>query len=102
MPEMLKKEREKWKGEKVTVTIPRWILHAVDDVAGDIEGSRSDVVTELLAHCFQEDDILDEVFPYEDDNTGSTDEGAEDSTPKDIVYDPKKAGKTQRVKGGLY
>lgn len=70
---MSKREREKVKGEKVTVTIPRWILESIDEVAEDIEGSRSDVVSGLLAHCFQDegddshDSILDTVFPYDEE-----------------------------------
>lgn len=64
---MSKREREKVHGEKVTVTIPRWMLEAIEEVAEDIEGSRSDVVVALLDHCFQDEEILDEVFPYVDD-----------------------------------
>jgi metal-responsive CopG/Arc/MetJ family transcriptional regulator len=73
---MAKREREKVKGEKVTVTIPRWILESIEEVAEEIEGSRSDVVVALLAHCFQDEgdadreSIMDTVFPYEEDDQG--------------------------------
>jgi metal-responsive CopG/Arc/MetJ family transcriptional regulator len=70
---MSKREREKWKGEKVTITIPRWILESIDETADEIEGSRSDVVSALLEHCFQDEgdadreSILDTVFPYDEE-----------------------------------
>ena len=73
---MSKREREKVKGEKVTVTIPHWMLEAIDEVAEEIEGSRSDVVSALLEHCFQDegdadrDSIMDTVFPYEEGDQG--------------------------------
>lgn len=65
---MSKRERLAMKGEKVTVTIPRWILESIDELAEEIEGSRSDVVIGLLTHCFQDDEIPDEVFPYEEED----------------------------------
>jgi len=64
---MSKRDRLNMKGEKVTVTIPRWILEAIDALVEEIEGSRSDVVTGLLTHCFQTETILDEVFPYDEE-----------------------------------
>lgn len=70
---MSKRERLAMKGEKVTVTIPRWILQAIDAVAEEVEGSRSDIVIGLLTHCFQDegdethDSILDRVFPFDEE-----------------------------------
>lgn len=72
MTDMSKRERLAMKGEKVTFTIPRWVLAAIDDLAEDIEASRSDVVSGLLSHCFQDDEIIDEVFPFEDQESGKS------------------------------
>lgn len=60
-------KRESIQRDKVTITLQRWVLEAVDSLADEIGGSRSDVISELLAYCFQKEEVVNEVFPYEDD-----------------------------------
>jgi metal-responsive CopG/Arc/MetJ family transcriptional regulator len=64
------------KTTKVTITIPEYLLKVVDEMADDIESFRSEVITDLLVYCFDHEEVLNEVFPVEEEEEESENEGA--------------------------
>jgi len=55
------------KRKQVTITLPAYLLEDIDELAKETDLSRSDVLEELLDYCFEDVDIIDKVFPYEEE-----------------------------------
>jgi metal-responsive CopG/Arc/MetJ family transcriptional regulator len=70
---MSKRERRSEKRKQVTITLAAYLLDDIDDLAKETDLTRSDVIEALLDHCFENDDIIDEVFPYEEDKEDGED-----------------------------
>jgi len=63
--------------QKTTVILPYDLLDRVDALSEEVDASRSEVITELLMAIFEDhENIIDEVFPLEED---LTDEGSQGS-----------------------
>jgi predicted transcriptional regulator len=60
-------KRRSAKREKVTITLPAYLIDDVDDLAGETDQTRSDVIEALLEYSFANSDIIDEIFPYEEE-----------------------------------
>jgi len=52
---------------RVSITIPSRILKRIDDLADETELSRSEIITHLCEYCLGHEDIIDELYPYEED-----------------------------------
>ena len=54
---------------KVTLTLPAEIVEQLDDFADEFDDyiSRSELVTEILSYVMNDADLLDELFPVEED-----------------------------------
>jgi metal-responsive CopG/Arc/MetJ family transcriptional regulator len=66
------KDRKSMKGVKVTITLPTYLLQEVDGLAEEAETFRSDVITSILDYVFDNEEILDEIFPYEEEGESET------------------------------
>lgn len=55
------------KRTQVTITLPAYLLHNIDELAEETELNRSDIMEMLLDYCFDHSEIIDEVFPYEEE-----------------------------------
>jgi predicted DNA-binding protein len=64
---MSKRQRRSEKRKQVTISLPAYLLEDIDELAKETDLTRSDVIEELLDHCFEDVDIIDEVFPYEEE-----------------------------------
>ena len=69
-------KRRSAKREKVTITLPAYLIADVDHLAGETDQTRSDVIEALLDYCFVNSDIIDALFPYEEEgeSEGETEE----------------------------
>ena len=73
-------KRRSAKREKVTITLPAYLIDDVDDLAGETDQTRSDVIEALLEYSFAKSAIIDEIFPYEEeDDSEEETEGEEES-----------------------
>ena len=65
------------KRTQVTITLPAYLLKDVDELAEETELNRSDIIEVLLDHCFDNPEIIDELFPYEEEGESEQEEGDE-------------------------
>ena len=55
--------RKSFKRVKVTITLPKHLLDAIDELAGMAETTRSDVIDSFADYCLKNEEIVDELFP---------------------------------------
>ena len=60
-------KRRSAKREKVTITLPAYLIDDVDGLVEETDQTRSDVIEALLEYSFANSDIIDEIFPYEEE-----------------------------------
>lgn len=63
------------KRTQVTITLPAYLLDNIDELAEETELNRSDIMEMLLDYCFDHSEIIDEVFPYEEEDGKDKDDG---------------------------
>jgi metal-responsive CopG/Arc/MetJ family transcriptional regulator len=51
----------------VSITVPSRILYKIDQLADETQLSRSEVITDLCAYCLDDEEIIDEIYPYEEE-----------------------------------
>lgn len=57
--------RKSLKRMKVTITQPKHVIDAIDELAKLVETTRSGVIEAFIEHCLNDKDIIDTVFPFE-------------------------------------
>jgi metal-responsive CopG/Arc/MetJ family transcriptional regulator len=60
------------KPTKVTITLPRWLLEEIDQVVDEAETFRSEVIAMLCEYCFDHEEIIEELFPLEEEGEAET------------------------------
>lgn len=70
--------RRKVKSGQITVTMPQWVIDGVDELADEIEISRSEIIADILETVLENEDMLNEVYPLEDDEEAGETEGEEE------------------------
>lgn len=73
--------RKSLKRMKVTITLPSYVLDAVDGLSEMVETTRSGVIEAFIEHCLNDKEIIDTVFPLEVEiveDEGEEVEGEED------------------------
>lgn len=55
------------KSRSVTITMPQYVLDDVDELAEEIEISRSEVIADILRVVLRNEDMLNQVYPLEED-----------------------------------
>jgi metal-responsive CopG/Arc/MetJ family transcriptional regulator len=63
------------KRTQVTITLPAYLLDNIDELAKETELNRSDIMEMLLDYCFDHSEIIDEVFPYEEEDGEDKEDG---------------------------
>ena len=58
--------RLSWRTEKVSITLPKRIVQAVDGVADEVEISRSEVIADILERVISNEDLLNEIYPSDE------------------------------------
>lgn len=53
---------------RVSITMVSRILKKIDDLAEEVELSRSEVISDLCEYCLGDEKIIDELYPYEEEN----------------------------------
>lgn len=56
-------KRKSLKRMKVTITLRKHVLDAIDELAGMVETTRSDVLDSFADYCLKNEEIIDEIFP---------------------------------------
>lgn len=51
------------RGVEVTITLPKYLLEAIDGLAETVEKTRSAVIEAFAEYCLDHEDIIDELFP---------------------------------------
>lgn len=69
MPE----KRKSVKRTKVTITLRKHVLDAIDALADMVEASRSGVIDCFMDYCFKNEEIVNEVFPILDEEAEEED-----------------------------
>lgn len=58
----------RYRGYKsVSITMPSRVLKRIDDLADEVQLSRSEVITHLCEYCLDDEKIIDEIYPYEEE-----------------------------------
>lgn len=52
---------------RISITMPARILRRINNLARDVELSRSEVITDLCTYCLDDEEIIDEIYPYEEE-----------------------------------
>jgi len=75
-------KRRSAKRQPVTMTLPAYMIEDLDEISTATDLSRSSVLEQLLAYCFDhEEDIINELFPYEEE--GEEEEEIEEEDEED-------------------
>lgn len=53
---------------RVSITMLSRILKKIDGLAEEVELSRSEVIADLCEYCLDHEKIIDELYPYEEEN----------------------------------
>jgi metal-responsive CopG/Arc/MetJ family transcriptional regulator len=68
MTSVIKYVMSRYKGYKrISITIPAWTLRKIDKLADEVALSRSEVIAELCKYCLNDPDIIDDIYPYEEE-----------------------------------
>jgi predicted transcriptional regulator len=59
---------------QISITLPRDLLYELDELAKELEFSRSDVIEEILQYCFELNLIDEEIFPFEEGEESETEQ----------------------------
>jgi metal-responsive CopG/Arc/MetJ family transcriptional regulator len=60
--------QHRFRGYKsISITMPSRVLKRLDDLADEVQLSRSEVITHLCEYCLDDDEIIDEIYPYEEE-----------------------------------
>ena len=46
--------------------MPARVLRRIDNLTRDVELSRSEVIADLCNYCLNDEEIVDEIYPYEE------------------------------------
>lgn len=59
--------RTRFRGYKrISITIPSRTLRGIEDLAKEVDLSRSEVIADLCEYCLEEEKVIDEIYPYEE------------------------------------
>lgn len=75
-------QRKSLKRTKVTITLPKYLLEALDELAVAVETSRSDVVESFVEYGLDHEDIVDELFPPVEEEEGESEEDESEEEPE--------------------
>jgi metal-responsive CopG/Arc/MetJ family transcriptional regulator len=50
---------------QITITMPQFIIEDIDELAKEIEISRSEVISDILRTVLRNEDMLNQVYPLE-------------------------------------
>jgi len=51
---------------RISITMPSRILKKIDDLAEEVDLSRSEVITDLCEYCLNNEELIDEIYPEEE------------------------------------
>jgi len=52
--------------KNVSITMPSHLLKRIDDLAEEVQLSRSEVITHLCEYCLDDEEIINEIYPFEE------------------------------------
>jgi metal-responsive CopG/Arc/MetJ family transcriptional regulator len=52
---------------RVSITLPTRVLRNIDDLADEVGLSRSEVIADLCEYCLDNKEIIDEIYPFEEE-----------------------------------
>jgi metal-responsive CopG/Arc/MetJ family transcriptional regulator len=58
---------------RVSITMPTRVLRRINKLAREVELSRSEVITDLCEFCLDDDEVIDKIYPYEDEEEDEED-----------------------------
>ncbi len=61
-----------------SISLPRWAVESLDEIADDVETTRSKVVQVVVMDFLTDEDGVDDLFPEDEDEEDETEESAED------------------------
>jgi metal-responsive CopG/Arc/MetJ family transcriptional regulator len=59
--------RKQLKSQKVTITLPEYVVEDIDDLSEEVGITRSEVICDILRAVLKDKEILNEIFPFEDE-----------------------------------
>ena len=54
---------------KITITLPEYLRDAIDELVDIVQGSRSEVIESFADYCLKHEEIINELFPLEEEET---------------------------------
>lgn len=58
---------------RISITMPTRVLRRIDKLAKEVELSRSEVITDLCQFCLDDEEVIDEIYPYEEEEEDEED-----------------------------
>ena len=52
---------------RISITMPTRVLRRINKLAREVELSRSEVITDLCKFCLDDEEVIDEIYPYEEE-----------------------------------
>lgn len=59
-------KRRLLKSEKISITLPQWIIEDVDELSADVGITRSEVIADILRHVLRDEELLNDIYPCEE------------------------------------
>lgn len=63
-------KRRPVKTGQITITMPQFIIDDIDELAKEIEISRSEVIADILRGVLRDEESLNKIYPLEDEPEG--------------------------------
>jgi len=52
---------------RIIANLPKWVVDELDSLADETETSRGEVLKEILEHVLNDEELVDEIFPEEEE-----------------------------------
>lgn len=59
---------------KLLISLREDLVDELDDIAEEVEASRSDVIRDILDYVLDHEEILNDIFPYEEEEEEESEE----------------------------
>ena len=58
---------------RISITMPTRVLRRINKLAREVELSRSEVIKDLCEFCLDDEEVINEIYPYEEEEEDEED-----------------------------
>lgn len=52
---------------RMSISLSEWIVEEIENLAEEVEASKSEVIEDILSYVLENEELLNEIFPYEEE-----------------------------------